>query len=150
MFSHPATKILSIQFFSASHDAVVYEHLKELIAAASSLFPPQTTQNKTICPWNPQGSSLLLVALTISIRSYSDQIGRSHYGSQKQLYSFTEVPKAKKYMTGNVRPSTDKLSLLATYLFTSCFHQFHQAPGIQATVGIRDLMDVSNALTPDS
>lgn len=100
----------------------------------------------------PQGSSLLLVALTISIRSYSDQIQRSHYGSQKQLYSFTEVPNAKKYMyiTGNAHPSTDQLSLLATYLFTSCFHKFHQAPGIQVTVGIHDLMDASNALTPDS
>lgn len=54
------------------------------------------------------------------------------------------------YITGNARPSTDQLRLLATYLFTSCFHKFHQAPGIQVTVGIHDLTDASNALTPDS
>lgn len=54
------------------------------------------------------------------------------------------------YITGNARPSTDQLRLLATYLFTSCFHKFHQAPGIQVTAGIHDLTDASNAPAPDS
>lgn len=143
-------KILSIQFFAVSYDAVVLWTLKRSDSCSKFIISTSNNTKYDYLPLKPQGSSLLLVALfqyALTPTRYEDPI-MGHKSSYTPSLKFLKLRNTCTLRVMHVLPQTSFASWLP--ICSQAVHKFHQAPGIQVTAGIHDLTDASNALAPDS